>query len=160
MATSVRLARSDDLAFIDALGMQTALDTVSPIRSLTRHAAEQAYQRLVSFCRERTGTVTFVAECEGRPAGFLILVTDLPDDVSQTPQAFVAYVAVEAEQRNQGIGRALIRAARAEGLRRKLPHLSLMVSADNALARELYESEGFLPERILMTSVLKEGQQA
>src|SRR5579872_4455106 len=83
MATSVRLARSDDLAFIDALGMQTALDTVSPIRSLTRHAAEQAYQRLVSFCRERTGTVTFVAECEGRPAGFLILVTDLPDDVSQ-----------------------------------------------------------------------------
>lgn len=160
MATSVRLARSDDLAFIDALGMQTALDTVSPIRSLTQQAAEQAYQRLVSFCRERTGTVTFVAEHDGRRAGFLILVTDLPDDVSQTPQAFVAYVAVEAELRNIGIGRALIQAARAEGLRRKLPHLSLMVSADNALARELYESEGFVPERILMTSVLKEGPKS
>ena len=155
MATSVRLARNEDAGFIDALGSQTALDTVSPIRSLSRRAAEDAYRRLMSFCRERTGTVTFVAERDGDRAGFLILVTDLPDDVSQTPQAFVAYVAVEPRHRNHGVGRALIQAARAEGLRRKLPHLSLMVSAENTLAQRLYESEGFMPERILMTSALR-----
>ncbi|HXW51389.1 MAG TPA: N-acetyltransferase [Candidatus Acidoferrales bacterium] len=158
MTTTVRLARSDDLAFIDALGLQTALDTVSPIRALSRKAAENAYQRLVAFCRERAGTVTFVGERDGQRAGFLMLVTDLPDDVSQKPQAFIAYIAVATEHRNHGVGRALVRAARAEGLRRKLPHLSLMVSADNALARGLYESEGFMPERILMTSKLAEDE--
>jgi ribosomal protein S18 acetylase RimI-like enzyme len=160
MSTSVRLARSDDVGFIDALGLQTALDTVSPIRSMSRRAAEEAYRRLVSFCRERVGTVTFIAESDGDRAGFLILVTDLPDDVSQTAQAFVAYVAVDERHRNRGVGRALIRAARAEGLRRKLPHLSLMVSAENALAQKLYESEGFMPERILMTAALRPEPQA
>ncbi len=154
---SVRLARNDDWDFIDALGMGTALDTVSPVRGLSRSAAERAYQRLVSFCREHRGTVTFLGERDGHRAGFLILVTDLPDDVSQIPQAFIAYVAVAEDQRGHGVGRALIRAAVAEGLRRNLPHVSLMVSADNSSARSLYESEGFLPERLLMTRASDRG---
>jgi [ribosomal protein S18]-alanine N-acetyltransferase len=154
MPPRVRLARNDDLEFIDALGLETALDTVSAVRNFSSQAAADAYRRLVSFCRERSGTVTYIAEQDGRRAGFLILVTDLPDDISQEPQAFVAYVAVVRELRREGIGRALIQAALAEGQRRKLPHVSLMVSADNAIARSLYESEGFLPERILMTRAI------
>jgi ribosomal protein S18 acetylase RimI-like enzyme len=154
MATRVRLGRNDDREFIDALGLETALDTVSAVRNFSAQTAADAYQRLVSFCRERPGTVTFVAERDGRRAGFLILVTDLPDDVSQQPQAFVAYVAVIPQCRREGVGRALIQAALAEGKRRKLPHVSLMVSADNAAARLLYESEGFMPERVLMTRAL------
>jgi len=157
MTTTIRLARNDDLAFIDTLGLQTALDTVSPVRGLTRSAAEHAYQRLVSFCRERAGTVTFVGERDNQRAGFLMLVTDLPDDISQRPQAFIAYVAVAEEHRDHGVGRALIKAAIAEGLRRRLPHVSLMVSAENPTARLLYESEGFLPERLLMTKGLDQG---
>jgi ribosomal protein S18 acetylase RimI-like enzyme len=90
-------------------------------------------------------------------AGFLILLTDVPDDVTQTPQAFVAYVAVLTPARGQGIGRALIRAATSESRRRRLPHISLMVSAHNAAARSLYESEHFMQERILMTRPLQNG---
>jgi ribosomal protein S18 acetylase RimI-like enzyme len=155
MATRVRLARGDDVEFIDALGLKTALDTVSAVRNLSPQVAHEAYRRLVSFCRERSGTVTFVGERDSQRAGFLILVTDLPDDVSQEPQAFVAYVAVVPEHRREGVGRALLQAAVAEGLRRNLPHVSLMVSADNPSARALYESEGFVPERTLMTRALQ-----
>lgn len=155
MATSVRLARDADRKFIDALGNETALNTVSPIRGMSRRDAQNAYERLVSFCRERPGTITFVAETDGRPSGFLIFVTDLPDDVTQLPQGFIAYIAVAEEQRGHGVGRALVRAAVAEGLRRKLPHVSLMVSAENTAARSLYESEHFVPERTLMTRRLE-----
>jgi ribosomal protein S18 acetylase RimI-like enzyme len=160
MATRVRLARSDDVEFIDALGLQTALDTVSAVRNLSQLVAREAYRRLVSFCRERSGTVTFIGEHDSQRAGFLILVTDLPDDVSQEPQAFVAYVAVVPEHRREGVGRALLRAAVAEGLRRNLPHVSLMVSADNPSAQALYESEGFVPERTLMTRALQRQRPA
>ncbi len=154
MTVRVRTARPDDTTFINALGLATALDTVSPVRAITRAAAEAAYRRLTSFCRERPGTVVFIAERDGDPAGFLILLTDVPDDVTQEPQAFIAYVAVRAADRGYGLGRALLREAIAEGQRRGLPHISLMVSADNHEAYALYESERFMAERTLMTRPL------
>jgi ribosomal protein S18 acetylase RimI-like enzyme len=155
MSVSVRLARDDDQSFVEALGNETALDTVSPVREVTRDIAERAFRRLVGFCRDRPGTVVFIAENDGRRAGFLILLTDVPDEVTHTPQAFVAYVAVCARDRGQGIGRALIRAAIAEGQRRGLPHISLMVSSNNGSARGLYESERFVQDRILMSRPLR-----
>lgn len=154
MSISVRPARDEDRAFIDALGIRTALETVSPLRGMSRQEAEHAYHRLAAFYRQRSGTVTLVAEHEGEPAGFLMLLTDLPDDVTQLPQAFVAYVAVAEDQRHRGAGKALVEAALAEGLRRKLPHVSLMVSANNTVARSLYASLGFADERVLMTRSL------
>jgi ribosomal protein S18 acetylase RimI-like enzyme len=151
MALTVRRACDDDKAFIESLGLATALETVSSLREMTESAARQAFRRLLTFCRERAGTVTFVAEDEGRPVGFVILLTDLPDDVTQTPQAFIAYIAVVKEHRGRGVGRALLRTVAEESRRHNLPHIALMVSADNPRARRLYESEGFVAERVLMT---------
>ncbi|MDQ6766279.1 MAG: GNAT family N-acetyltransferase [Candidatus Eremiobacteraeota bacterium] len=155
MNVSVRAARDDDRSFIETLGRQTALETVSPVRAITQDVAEQAFRRLVAFCRDRPGTVIFIADVDAQPAGFLILLTDVPDDITQLRQAFVAYVAVREGERGQGVGRALIRAAIAEGQRRDLPHISLMVSANNAAARTLYESEDFQHDRILMSRPLR-----
>lgn len=160
MTICVRLARDDDQSFIDALGIQTAVETLSPLRAVADAVAEQAYKRLIAFCRGRSDTVTFVGEADGRRAGFLIMLTDVPDDVTQMPQAFVAYVAVLALERGRGIGRALVQAAEAESRRRKLPHISLMVSADNSAARSLYVSEHFMQERILMTRPLRDEASA
>jgi ribosomal protein S18 acetylase RimI-like enzyme len=154
MSISVRRARDDDRSFIETLGIETALQTVSPVRALNQKVAEHAYHRLMKLCEERPGTVIFLAENQERRAGFLVMLTDMPDDITQNDQAFIAYVAVVPEQRGRGVGRALLQAAIAEGLRRELPHLSLMVSAENAEAKALYESENFVPERILMTRPL------
>lgn len=108
------------------------------------------------FCRERPGTIDLVAEVDGERAGFLILLTDVPDDVTQSDQAFVAFMAVTEEARRAGVGRALIRAAEAEARGLGLTHLSLMVSADNTQAKALYEGEGFVEERMLMTKPIGE----
>jgi ribosomal protein S18 acetylase RimI-like enzyme len=155
MTVSVRAARDDDQSFIDALGRETALLTVSPVRAITQDVAEQAFHRLRVFCRDQRGTVVLIAEKDAQRAGFLILLTDVPDDITHMRQAFVAYVAVRAEDRGRGVGRTLIQAAIAEGQRRNLPHISLMVSANNAAARTLYESEQFLHDRILMIRPLR-----
>jgi len=45
MSVNVRLAHGEDQAFIEALGLQTALETVSPARAVTKHDADQALRR-------------------------------------------------------------------------------------------------------------------
>ena len=154
---SVRAARADDQDFIDNLGAQTAADTISALRAIPARVAIQSFQRLLGFSRERFGTVIIVAEQDDQRAGFLILLTDVPDDPTQLQQGFIAYVAVCAQLRGQGIGRALVQAAAAEAQRRGLPHLSLMVGSHNR-ARALYAQEGFAEERILMTKTLTRAQ--
>lgn len=157
MTMSVRHARDDDRSFIDDLGAQTAHATLGPVRVVSNEVAKQAYKRLMAFCRERFGTITLIAESDGNRAGFLTLLTDVPEEATQTPQAFIAYLAVAEEQRGRGAGRALVQAAIRESERRGLPNICLMVSADNATAQMLYESEHFLEERILMTKPLGVG---
>ena len=83
-------------------------------------------------------------------------MTDIPDDVTQREQAFVAFMAVAEPLRGTGIGKALMRHAETEARRLGLPHLSLMVSADNVGARRLYAGEGLVEERMLMTKALGE----
>jgi ribosomal-protein-alanine N-acetyltransferase len=71
------------------------------------------------------------------------------------PQAFVAYMAVEPVAQRQGAGRLLLAEAEREARNLGLPHLSLMVTADNAPARALYAAAGFLEERTIMTKPLE-----
>ncbi|HLW38101.1 MAG TPA: GNAT family N-acetyltransferase [Candidatus Eremiobacteraceae bacterium] len=153
----VRTARADDQSFIHALGIQSALDTISGLRTTKATVAAQSFDRLLEFCKERLGTVTFVAEQDDQRAGFLVMLTDVPDEPTQLPQGFIAYVAVEERRRGQGVGRALVRAAAQEAQRRRLPYVSLMVGSHNHEARELYRSEQFGEERILMTKTIDTG---
>lgn len=96
-----------------------------------------------------------IAESESVPVGFLILVVDIPDDVTQMPQAFVAYMAVEPVARRRGAGRLLLEEAEREARKLGLPHLSLMVTAGNEEARALYAAVGFVEERAIMTKSLE-----
>jgi ribosomal protein S18 acetylase RimI-like enzyme len=151
VSIEVRRAQPEDDDFIAALGSSCAASSVSAVRPVPDATAALSFQRLLTFCRERPGTVELVAELDDVPAGFLLLLTDIPDDVTQEDQAFVAYMAVEAAMRRRGVGSALIRTADVEARRLGLPHLSLMVTAENAGARRLYASNGFSEERVLMT---------
>jgi len=150
----VRRATPDDDRFISALGSTSAASSISQIRHVSADTAALSFRRLLMFCRERPGTVDLIADVDGDPAGFLILLTDVPDDVTQTDQAFIAFMAVAEPLRRSGVGKALLRAAEAEARRLRLPHLSLMVSADNAAARSLYDKAGFSAERQLLTKAI------
>ena len=150
----VRRAQPEDDDFIAALGSSCAATSVSDVRPVTDDVAALSFQRLLTFCRERPRTVDLVAEYDRARAGFLILLTDIPDDVTQEEQGFVAYMAVEPALRCMGVGKALLRAADEETRRLGLPHLSLMVTATNVPARSFYQHEGFVEERVVMTKAL------
>jgi ribosomal protein S18 acetylase RimI-like enzyme len=156
VSIEVRRATPEDDRFISALGSACAASSISRIRMVPEGVVSLSFQRLLMFCRERPGTVDLIGEIDGQPAGFLILLTDIPDDVTQQDQAFVAFMAVGEEARRSGVGTALLRNAEIEARRLGLPHLSLMVSADNAAARSLYSAAGFVHERMLMTKALDE----
>jgi len=154
VSIEVRRAAPDDDSFINALGSSCAASSVSRIRHVPAGTAALSFRRLLMFCRERPGTIDLIADADGERAGFLILLTDVPDEVTQADQAFVAFMAVAEPHRRTGVGHALLQAAEHEAGRLDLRHLSLMVSADNADARALYASAGLVEERLLLTKAV------
>ena len=158
MTIAVRRGGPGDHAYIEALGTDTAQAGVSAIRPASADVAALAFRRLLAFCEQRAKTVVLIAESESVPVGFLILIVDIPDDVTQLPQAFVAYMAVEPIARRRGVARLLLAEAEREARTLGLPHLSLMVTADNASARALYRATGFSEERAIMTKALEPTQ--
>src|SRR5690242_16921884 len=81
VSIEVRHAAPDDDAFITALGSSCATTSVSRIRHVNADTAALSFRRLLMFCRERPGTIDLIAAVDGERAGFLILLTDVPDEV-------------------------------------------------------------------------------
>ena len=150
VAITVRRAQPGDFAFIESLGAATAGTSISRIREVPLNVVVGSFRHLLDHCRSRA-SLALIAERDRRPCGFLILLTDAVDEVTQLPQGFVAYMAVAPDVRRAGAARALLRVAEEEARRLGLPHLSLMVTVDNAAARRLYASSGFLEERAQLT---------
>ncbi|MGC1379726.1 MAG: GNAT family N-acetyltransferase [Candidatus Baltobacteraceae bacterium] len=142
-----------DRAFVEDLGARTVMTSVASSRPATEAMARAAFERLYDIVANQSH-VTLIAERDGRRAGFLFLLDDLPDEVTALPQGFVAYMAVEPKWRGSGIGAALLAAAEDEAKRRGLPYMALMVTEENAPARTLYERRGYRTERRLLCKPL------
>jgi ribosomal protein S18 acetylase RimI-like enzyme len=114
---------------------------------------QASYEGLLDFVF-RQSHVLFIAEHEGKRAGFILMLDSMPDEVTRMPQGFIAYMAVEPSVRGGGIGSRLLAAAEDEARRRGLPYVGLMVTEDNAAARAMYERAGYLTERRLLCKPL------
>ncbi len=146
-------SRAADRAFVKALGRRCAMSSVGSLRLASEPAVRAAFDRLCEVVEDQSH-VTLIAQRAERRVGFLMLLDELPDEVTALPQGFVAYMAVEPECRGFGVGAALLAAAEDEARRRGLPYMALMVSEENAGARRLYERGGYRTERRLLCKPL------
>ncbi|MGA8099665.1 MAG: GNAT family N-acetyltransferase [Candidatus Cybelea sp.] len=142
-----------DRAFVKDLGRRCVMSSVGSLRPAPGANAREAFDRLCEVV-ESQSHVTLIASRNGEPVGFLLLLDNLPDEVTLLPQAFVAYMAVEPSSRKAGVGAALLAAAEDEARRRGLPYMALMVTDENAPALGLYERSGYRAERRLLCKPL------
>lgn len=154
MSLEVRSARgAADYAFVRKLGRASVMSSVGSLRPTTPALASAAYDRLDEIVGAQSH-VALVATEDGRRVGFLLLLDELPDEVTLTDQAFIAYMAVEPDRQRRGIGTALLAAAEDEARQRGIPYMALMVTEENAAARRLYERAGYQTERRLLCKAL------
>jgi len=150
---NVRPAVAADRAFIEELGMRTLGSSVATFRRAPAAMVRVSYERLLEIVFGQSH-VGLIAERDGVPVGFLLMLDELPDEVTAMPQGFIAYTAVEPDARRAGVGRALLDAAEDEAKKRALPYMGLMVTEENAAARALYEGAGYRTERRLLCKEL------
>ena len=153
MTIAIRDARAADWRFVEALGKRTVMDSVSTLRRPVPADVERNFDVLLDVVRARPHRA-FIAVADDAPAGFLLLLDSLPDEVTGEDQSFVAYMAVEPELRERGVGAALLARAEDEARRAGVPYISLMVTEENAAARALYERAGYVVERRLLCKTL------
>jgi len=150
---SVRRGIAGDRDFVRDLARRSAASSVSAVRVARYEDVLLAFDRLTEFVWDREH-VTLIAEEYGERIGFLLMLYDVPDEVTLTEQAFVAYTAVEPHARGRGAGSALLAAAESYARQAGRGYISLMVTEDNAPARKLYQRAGFSTERRMLTKPL------
>lgn len=150
---TLRLGSPSDRTFVSELGARTLWDSVAPFRTADDTMLRVSFERLLHFVWEQSH-VLLLALQDDRPVGFLLLLDGFPDEVTLTPQAFVAYMAVEPNHRRQGMGTALLRRAEELARERGLPNVALMVTENNRAAQRIYEAAGYLTERRLLCKPL------
>ena len=148
-----RAEGADDYAFVQELGRASVMSSVGDLRQTTPALAIAAFDRLDEIVRAQSH-VGFIATQGGRRVGFVLLLDELPDEVTLMAQGFIAYMVVDPERRGTGIGTALLSAAEGEARRLGLPYMALMVTEENAVARRLYERAGYQTERRLLCKAL------
>ena len=154
MTYAIRRGGEHDRALVLDLGKRTTMTSVSSQRPAPEAVVTLGYERLVDFMFANDYEL-IVAETDlDGPIGFLMMLHNIPDEVTSQPQSFVAYMAVEPEARRHGIAAKLLAEAEAGARKKGRSHLALMVTEDNLAARELYAQAGYATERRLLCKTL------
>lgn len=124
----IRPARDKDLLFVRSLSSEV-------------FARLGDYERTVGDFFESKDVTAWVAEAEGRSAGFALVQLDL----ERFPEADLVAIAVEPSFHRRGVGRALLERVEAEVVSAwgSRASIVLTVAVDNAPARALFESMGY-----------------
>ena len=152
-AIAIRRGTVRDRDFVVDLGRRVSVTSVSSLRIALPPLVEGAYERLVEYVLAREHDI-LVADVDGVPTGFALIIYDLPDEITLSEQTFIAYMAVEPAWQRRVIARILLANIEDQARKRGLPYLSLMVTEDNTAALELYAGAGFITERRMMTKPL------
>jgi dTDP-4-amino-4,6-dideoxy-D-galactose acyltransferase len=106
-----------------------------------RARADDLYDVWITRSTEGWADVVFVAEHEGRPAGYLSMH-------AEGERASIGLVAVAEEARGSGLGAALVDAGISWAHDRGLPHIDVVTQGRSAAALRVYERRGFLVDTL------------
>ncbi|MEI8105722.1 MAG: GNAT family protein [Actinomycetes bacterium] len=148
MAVEIRPARVTDEDALAALDRATWSTLTSPAPP---PGAEWTF-----FDLKTVPADVLVALVERAVVGYVRLARATPLAASEHVLT-INGVAVDAAARRQGVGGALLAAAASEARRRGARRLTLRVLGENAAARALYESAGFVVEGVQRGEFLLDG---
>jgi ribosomal protein S18 acetylase RimI-like enzyme len=149
-ATVVRLYRDADRAeVIGALvGIQDHEVALTDTRLPGRQVAEPYFARLRGSVADHSGAM-FIAEAEGRFAGFVACYVVEDDNLAETPDSsrfgYVSDIFVAPERRGCGIAQALLAVAERHLAATGVTRLRVGVLSANRTACRAYQSYGFAP---------------
>lgn len=157
MSVAIRPARETDAAFLSQSIGELQLMHATAMPSLFKPIAEPYLLEKLQILLANPAAYLFVADVDGSPAGFthLGLFTE-PEGENNfaNTKVFISYVYVHPERRNQGIGRALVDAARRRAQELGVRTLELNVMAFNTKARAFFQKCGFTPLREVLSQTL------
>jgi GNAT superfamily N-acetyltransferase len=127
--------------------------TIEP-RLRTGEAMADAYCEQLLARRTTQQGIIFVAEIDGRVAGFVAIFAKVPyEDLDDPPgeYALISDLCVLEPYRRRGLGRRLIERAEAYAWASGAVELRIGVLAANEDARSLYRAAGFSPSLEILT---------
>jgi len=144
---TIRAAGPDDHTFILDLVDRLVSFDVPPWRPKAELVEGDRRPLRTWFDSPKADEAIFIAELEGKPAGYTYLVT-LVDFFTERPHAHLSVLAVAAGAEGKGVGSALLDRSVAWAKQRGSDRLTLSALVTNARARALYEHKGFAGEYI------------
>ena len=111
-------------------------------------------ERVVRLLMEQGDNLILVADLPELPNAGQIWLGQARDSYTGALRGYIYDLFVEAEARQQGIGKALLQAAENASRARGDAELALTVSAHNHAGQALYDSFGFKTERLIVSKPL------
>lgn len=159
MLVRVRRYRREDYGFALNLFKRSTreLKRQAPLLAIPRDFADRYLPATIHAARRRNGLLR-VAEAEGRPVGFVLVLKQkrpAPWDETRTSSALVMELHVHPKYRDLGIGRSLLQAAEAHYRGMGFDWLTLGVFSRNAGARAFYRRAGYHEAYVFLGKRLK-----
>lgn len=145
VSVTVRPLEPDDLPDVKAIFAQSVAHhaALDPLFAKTPDAPETWGDYVLGLSHDTPEARVLVALTEGGAVGYVIgRVTELPPIYPNRRIGFVSNIAVDADHRRLGVGRALFEALRAWFVEQAVDHIELNVATSNPLSMGYWAAMG------------------
>ena len=150
----IREYRGSDAEEVRAciIELQDFCKQIDPQIAAGTNVVDKYFDYLLQQCGETEGNI-YLAERDHRVIGMVCVFARIQSEAADEEEYEYAYISdlvVRVSNRNQGIGRSLLKRAEAHARSKGAKILRLSVQAGNTLARDLYLSYGFKEKTVIM----------
>jgi ribosomal protein S18 acetylase RimI-like enzyme len=156
MRPSIRLATKADLEVLTRLNAQVQAIHLAARPDYFREPKDRDVSQWLGGMLDDPTIVVWLAHVSGEPVGYvLVMIKERPANpfCNLRVTCEIDQIAVDANMRGTGVGRALIEEAFAYAEARGISHIELNVWAFNETARHAFEAMGFQPRVLTLERI-------